>query len=94
MRKVLLRFLGEDDPAYFLNGKIYTAIARYEDNIHLRIIDESEEDYIYCLKNFEIVKGCIEDLPFDGLDCIVKGTPEGIKQDDIIVEKINKFKYL
>lgn len=93
MKKVLLRFLGEDDPFYFLNGKIYTAVSRCEDNIHLRIIDETEEDYIYSVKNFVIVEGDIKDLPLDGPEHIVVQTPNGIPQEDFFVDKPIEIKY-
>jgi hypothetical protein len=55
-----VKFLGENDPRYFLEGKIYTVIAKVG-NLY-RIIDETGEDYLYSLEYFEIVEVSEDDL--------------------------------
>jgi len=52
-----IKYIGEDCPGYFLKNKIYEVKNRqiiYDTNGVVvpniyRIIDESEEDYLYCL---------------------------------------------
>ncbi|WP_372995550.1 hypothetical protein [Lutispora sp.] len=66
MRYILAKFIGEDDPSYFVNGKIYKAIARSADSNELRIIGENKESYIYGAKYFEAILGKICDLPIEG----------------------------
>ena len=50
-----IKYLGESDPLYFLNGKEYEVIAVEEG--WYRTIDETGEDYLYSPDNFEIVEG-------------------------------------
>jgi len=53
--KMKVKFLGESDPLYFINGKVYNVIGE-EKGMH-RIIDETGEDYLYILdENFEIIE--------------------------------------
>lgn len=49
-----VRFIGESDPLYFINGKEYEVLGE-EDGFY-RIVDETGEDYLYTLNDdFEIV---------------------------------------
>lgn len=48
-----VRFIGESDPAYFIHGKIYEVLGK-EGDLY-RIVDETEEDYLYSLNEFELV---------------------------------------
>ena len=60
-----VRYLGESDPFMLLNGKVYD-VMEVEDHgkagIWYRIVDETEEDYIYPAEGFEIVSGSVEEL--------------------------------
>ena len=50
-----VRYIGESDPLYFINGKVYEVIGK--DHDMFRIVDETGEDYLYDLdENFEIVE--------------------------------------
>ncbi|MEO2211033.1 hypothetical protein ABGV40_09210 [Paenibacillus amylolyticus] len=49
-----VKFLGESDPIYFIHGRIYDVLGLEEDGLY-RIIDETGEDYLYCMDEFEIV---------------------------------------
>jgi hypothetical protein len=49
-----VRFMGEGSSMSLINGKIYDVIA-IEDDCY-RIIDETDEDYLYLMKVFEEVK--------------------------------------
>jgi hypothetical protein len=67
MEKFYVRYLGEDEPGYFLKDKIYEVIGKQEIidtktgqpfKTMYSIIDESGEDYMYSLEDnsqFEIV---------------------------------------
>ncbi len=67
MGKKYIRFLGEDEPGYFLKGKVYEIVGEQKVTDILtgraiktmyRIIDESGEDYMYSLEDttrFEFV---------------------------------------
>jgi hypothetical protein len=67
MKKKYVRFLGEDKPGYFLNGKIYEIVGEQKVTdsatglvikTMYRIIDESGEGYMYSLDDttkFEFV---------------------------------------
>jgi hypothetical protein len=48
-----VRFIGEGSPLSLIKGKIYKIIA-IEDDCY-RIIDETDEDYLYSIKAFEEV---------------------------------------
>lgn len=50
-----VRFLGQDNPVYFLHGKVYEVIDCEKDSDFYRIIDETGEDYLYTLTYFEIL---------------------------------------
>ena len=54
MKKV--RYTGESDPLYFINGKEYDVIG--EEMGMYRIVDETGDDYLYDLDDdeFEIVE--------------------------------------
>ena len=47
------RFIGESDPVYMINGKVYDVISIEEG--WYRIIDEEGEDYLYPPELFEVV---------------------------------------
>jgi hypothetical protein len=49
-----VRYIGESHPLYFINGKIYEVIGKEIGSY--RIIDETGEDYLYSLTDFEIVE--------------------------------------
>lgn len=49
-----VKFMGESDPLYFINGKEYEVLGT-EDGMY-RIVDETGDDYLYDLdKSFEII---------------------------------------
>lgn len=48
-----VRFIGETDPIYMINGKIYEVLSIEKG--WYRIIDEEGEDYLYLPELFEIV---------------------------------------
>lgn len=50
------RYIGETDELSFINGKIYNCVGYDEEHNMARIVDETNEDYLYSLKNFEKVK--------------------------------------
>lgn len=50
-----VKYIGESDPLYFINGKEYEVLGK-EKELY-RIVDETGEDYLYDIsKDFEIVK--------------------------------------
>ncbi len=49
-----VRWTGETDELYFINGKVYDVIS-IEMGLY-RIIDETGEDYLYPTEGFEIVE--------------------------------------
>ena len=49
-----VRYLRESDPLELINGKIHNVISI--ENGWYRIIDETEEDYLYPPQAFEIIK--------------------------------------
>lgn len=50
-----VKYVGNSDPIYFVNGKVYEVLGMEEEGLY-RIIDETGEDYLYCIDdNFEIV---------------------------------------
>lgn len=48
-----VRFIGETDPIYMINGKIYEVLSI--ENGWYRIIDEEGEDYLYLPQLFQVV---------------------------------------
>lgn len=48
-----VKFIGESDPVYMINGKVYDVISIEKG--WYRIIDEEGEDYLYPPELFEIV---------------------------------------
>lgn len=50
-----VKYLGESDPLYLLNGKIYDVIS-VESEHWYRIVDETGEDYLYDMGDFDIVE--------------------------------------
>lgn len=49
-----VRFLGEDDPLALLHNKVYKVLAVKK--LGHRIVDETNEDYLYPPELFEIVE--------------------------------------
>lgn len=49
-----VKYLGESSMLALLNGKIYNVISIEED--WYRIIDETDEDYLYPPEEFEVVE--------------------------------------
>lgn len=53
-QKMRVRYLGDSDPLYFLHGKVYEVLSiEYG---YYRIIDETDEDYLYDPDAFEVVE--------------------------------------
>lgn len=50
-----VKYIGETDPLYCENGKVYEVLAI--ENGYYRIVDETEDDYLYPPEEFEIVEG-------------------------------------
>ena len=53
-----VRYLGESDPFMLLHGKVYDVMEvenHGKAGIWYRIVDETEEDYIYPAEGFEVV---------------------------------------
>lgn len=48
-----VKFIGETDPVYMINGKVYDVISI--EKTWYRIIDEEGEDYLYPPELFEVV---------------------------------------
>lgn len=48
-----VKYVGDSDPVYMINGKIYDVISI--ENGWYRIIDEENEDYLYPPELFEII---------------------------------------
>ncbi len=48
-----VRFIGETDPIYMINGKIYEVLSIEKG--WFRIIDEEGEDYLYPPELFQVV---------------------------------------
>lgn len=49
-----VKYLGESDPIVLLNGKVYDVLS--VERGWYRIVDETEEDYLYPPGAFEIIK--------------------------------------
>lgn len=50
-----VKYIGESDPLELLNGKIYEVLS-VEGGDWYRIVDETEEDYLFPSRAFEIVE--------------------------------------
>lgn len=50
-----VEYVGKDDPLSFTNGKIYTIVRDKDRN--LKVVDDTEEDYIYDLKGPNSIGG-------------------------------------
>lgn len=48
-----VKFIGETDPVYMINGKVYDVISI--EKTWYRIVDEEGEDYLYPPELFEVV---------------------------------------
>ncbi len=49
------KYIGETDELSFINGKIYNCVGYDKKSNMARIVDETNEDYLYSLDNFEKV---------------------------------------
>ncbi len=49
------KYVGETDELSCINGKIYNCVGIEEDG-SLRIVDETNEDYLYNKDNFELIE--------------------------------------
>lgn len=56
-----VKFIGESDPLELLNGKIYEVIEIDEESGWYRIVDETNDDYLFPPEDFEIVENATED---------------------------------
>ena len=50
---IKVKFIGETDPIYMINGKIYDVIS--VEKTWYRIVDEEGEDYLYPPELFEVI---------------------------------------
>ena len=50
------KYIGETDEFSFINGKIYNCVGYDKEHNMARLVDETNEDYLYSLKNFEIIE--------------------------------------
>ncbi len=48
-----VRYIGESDPLGLINGKVYEVLE--VDGDYYRIVDETDEDYLYEADSFETV---------------------------------------
>ena len=51
-----VKYIGKTEKRYFTHGKIYETLEKYEDQNLYRIVDDTGEDYMYCLDEFEILE--------------------------------------
>lgn len=49
-----VKYIGESDPLMLINGKVYNVISIEKE--WYRIIDETDEDYLYPPNAFEIIE--------------------------------------
>jgi hypothetical protein len=49
------KYIGDSDELGCINGKVYNCVGIDEDG-SLRIVDETDEDYLYNKDNFELVE--------------------------------------
>lgn len=55
MKTMKVRYIGDNSsPLSLITGKIYTCIGQEYDRY--RVIDETNEDYLYPIEDFEIVE--------------------------------------
>ncbi len=50
---IKVKFIGETDPIYMINGKVYEVISI--EKTWYRIVDEEGEDYLYPPELFEVI---------------------------------------
>lgn len=56
-----VRYIGEvSTPLSLIHGKIYKCIGREKERF--RVIDETDEDYLYPIEEFEIVEASGDDI--------------------------------
>ena len=49
------KYIGESDELSFINGKIYNCVGYDEESDMYRIVDETGEDYLYSIDDFELI---------------------------------------
>ena len=54
-----VKYIGETDPLYCENGKVYDVLSI--ENGYYRIVDETDDDYLYPPEEFEIVEGSVDE---------------------------------
>ncbi len=50
------KYVGKTDELSFINGKIYNCVGYDKEHNMARIVDETSEDFLYPLDEFELVK--------------------------------------
>ena len=49
-----IKYIGKSDPMELINGKVYECLG--QEHECFRVIDETDEDYLYPVDEFEIVE--------------------------------------
>ena len=55
-----VRFHGESNPIYFIDGKVYDVVGKQCG--YWAVVDETGDDYLYTPEGFEIVEGSEDEL--------------------------------
>ena len=50
------KYIGETDELSFINGKIYNCVGYDKEHNMARLVDETDEDFLYSLTDFEKIK--------------------------------------
>ena len=50
------KYIGESDEISFINGKTYYCVGYDKEHNMARLVDETNEDYLYSLNNFELIE--------------------------------------
>ena len=51
------KYIGETNELSFINGKIYNCVGYDKEHNMIRLVDETGEDYLYLIDDFELVGG-------------------------------------
>ncbi|WP_322627657.1 hypothetical protein [Aedoeadaptatus coxii] len=70
----------KDDPLSFINGKTYTIVRDKDQN--LKVVDDTEEDYIYDLQEPNDIRGVFfyRDDPYDILRNYMERSHDEVKR--------------
>ena len=49
------KYIGETNELSFINGKIYNCVGYDEEHNMIRLVDETDEDYLYSADNFKLI---------------------------------------